>query len=247
MERRSRKLIATGIAALLLRAPGAGARGLAAAEEPRLTDPPAAESPAMKGLIDKASAMLAGGMTTTQVLTDPQLMPAHEYPRFRDAIRSHAPMGRTSIVTPAEAGTPLVVKGVVRSADGSPAKGVLMYVYQTSAKGWYSDRAPHFASGSGDEKHARLFGYPRTDDNGAYEIGTVMPTGYPGSDLPAHIHVEITPGSGKSPQITEIRFESDKRMTPAMRERSKQEGFLVVPVTRDSKGTDRATADLKIR
>jgi len=235
------------IAALLLTAACAIGAGSGGAGAPKTTDPPGDESQAMKGLIDRAAAMLTGGMTTTNLLPDPQLISAHEYPRFRELISGHATAGRATIVTPAEEGAPLIVNGTVRGADGTPAKGVLVYAYQTSAKGWYSDRAPHYASSSGDEKHARLFGYFKTDDMGAYEIGTVMPTGYPGSDLPAHIHVEIAPDSGRAPLITEIRFESDERMTPAMRERSKREGFIVVPVTRDSKGTGHATADFTLR
>jgi len=30
-----------------------------------------------------------------------------------------------------------------------------MYFYQTSAKGWYSDRAAHVKAVAGDAKHAR--------------------------------------------------------------------------------------------
>jgi len=35
------------------------------------------------------------------------------------------------------------------------------------------------------------FGYAKTDTSGKFEIHTVKPSGYPQSELPAHIHVEV--------------------------------------------------------
>jgi len=214
---------------------------------PKTTEPPGEESEAMNGLIVKAPMMIEGGMTPSDILKEPHFLPAHEYPRFREIIKAAARPGPLTIVTPDEPGPPLVVTGTVRNASGQPVKGVLVYLYQTSAKGWYSDRAPHYAADMGDEKHARLFGYLRTDDRGGYEVHTIRPSGYPGSDLPGHIHVEIFPeGAGARPLISEIRFEDDPRMTPAMTERSKQEGFIVATVTR-AKGAERVTADFTLR
>ena len=72
-----------------------------------------------------------------------------------------------------------------------PAKDALVYVYQTSAKGWYSARAPHLSGNGGDQGHARLFGYVVADERGRFEVRTIHPQGYPGTELPAHIHVEV--------------------------------------------------------
>jgi protocatechuate 3,4-dioxygenase beta subunit len=49
----------------------------------------------------------------------------------------------------------------------------------------------------GDRRHARLFGYLRTDENGKFEFSTVKPKGYPNSTLPAHIHIEISLSESK--------------------------------------------------
>ena len=125
--------------------------------------------------------------------------------------------------------------------------GALIYVYQTSAKGWYSDRAPHISGMSGDEGHARLFGYMTTGPDGTYGFRTVKPSGYPGSDLPGHIHVEIErPGSRAAHLVTEIRFDDDPRMTPQMREQSRRDGYVICPVMRVGEGELRVTADFTV-
>jgi protocatechuate 3,4-dioxygenase beta subunit len=96
-----------------------------------------------------------------------------------------------TIVTPKEPGQALTIRGRVADRDGRAIKGAQVYVYQTSAKGWYSDRAAHVAAKEGDRKHARLFGYLVSDESGRFQVRTIQPGGYPDSGLPAHIHVEI--------------------------------------------------------
>ena len=159
------------------------------ADEPRVTPPPGEETAAIKSLIDRAQTTLAGGAATGLLLSDPSYMTAHEWPRFRSLIRQYARTNQTVIVTPQEPGDSLIVTGTLTNKQGAPVKDALIYFYQTSAKGWYSDKAPHVSGNSGDERHARLFGYLRTNQNGEYEFRTIRPAGYPRSDLPAHIHV----------------------------------------------------------
>jgi len=220
--------------------------GLCVAAESNMTDPPGDESPAMRGLIDKAAGLLGATMIPEQILTHPHYMPAHEHARFRQAIRDHAKPGKLAIVTPDEPGEGLTVTGSVRDGGGRPVRNLMVYVYQTSAKGWYSDRAPHYAANSGDQKHARLFGYVRTDERGEFEVRTVHPTGYPKSDLPAHIHVEIALPAGGAPTVTEIRFDDDPRMTESMKEQSRREGFAIAHVTKDGKGGLHAAAEITL-
>src|SRR4030095_14267893 len=107
------------------------------------------------------------------VLADPARLDLHEWPRFRDAIRQNPARGTLMMVTPDEPGPRLVVTGSVRTADGKPAAGALLYLYQTSARGWYSDRAAHYRANSGDTRHARLFGYVRTGDDGRDAVRTI--------------------------------------------------------------------------
>jgi len=218
-----------------------------AAEEPNLVAPPGDETPEAAALIDRASAALKSGKTAADLLADPAFMAAHPWPRFRSLISDNSRSPRTVLVTPDEPGEPMVVTGSVKGPDGRPLADALVYVYQTSAKGWYSDKAPHVSGMSGDTRHARLFGYMRSDAKGAFEFRTVHPTGYPRSDLPAHIHIHVTPaGAGGGGLVSEIRFDDDPRMTPAMTEASKREGFLVCHVTRGTGGALAVRADFTV-
>jgi protocatechuate 3,4-dioxygenase beta subunit len=164
-------------------------------------------------------------------LVDPAYLPAHEWPRFRQLIRQNAPSPAVTLVVPTEPGEPLAVTGRVLDRAGRPIPRATLYLYQTSAKGWYADRAPHVSGMEGDRRHARLFGYLVTDDAGRFEVRTVRPGGYPRSNLPAHIHVEVErPGAPAGGLITEIQFDDDPRLTPEMRVRSRREGFVIAPV-----------------
>ena len=220
-----------------------------AANEPRFTTPPGVETPEVKKLIDKAEASLRSGDTTaSSLLTNPEYMPAHEWPRFRQLIRAQATANQLTVVTAQEPGDPLVVTGTIRDKQGAPLKGALIYFYQTSGKGWYSDNAAHISGNSGDQKHARLFGYLNTNQNGQYEFRTIRPAGYPNSNLPAHIHIEIAvPGGEPHTFISEILFADDPRLSSDVRERSLREGLVIFPVTRATNGEWRVQADFQTK
>jgi protocatechuate 3,4-dioxygenase beta subunit len=216
---------------------------------PRFTPPPAGEEPAsVKDSIDKSAAALRAGKSASDVLTDAAYLPAHEWPRFRGLVRQFARSPDVTLVSRAEPGEALAVTGRVLDRDGKPAPGVVLYAYHTSARGWYSDRAPHVAAPEGDRKHARLFGYLTTDAEGRFRIRTVRPGGYPDGDLPAHIHVELEPpGAGRATVVTEILFDDDPRLTPAARQRSRQEGFVIAPVRRDDQRVQHVDVVLRLR
>src|SRR5688572_16438229 len=146
---------------------------------PQFTDPPGDETAHIRALIDRAAATLDGGKDVDAILTDPAFMAAHEYPRVRELIRARATKPGATIGTPDEPGGKLVVTGTIRDARGAPLRGATVYAYQTSAKGWYSARAAHIRANAGDMRHARLFAYLRTDDDGRYELRTIRPAGYP--------------------------------------------------------------------
>ena len=216
--------------------------------DPTFTDPPGDESPQIRALIEAAAAALDGGKDVDAILTDPRFMPAHEYPRFRELIRSRATKSSATLVTPDEPGDKLVVTGTIRDARGQPLAGALVYAYQTSAKGWYSDRAAHIRANSGDVNHARLFAYLRTGDQGRYELRTIRPAGYPRSTLPQHIHFHVAPaGQTRDALVSEICFEDDPRMTPPVREQTQRNGFLICRVKYESEGAQRVTADFVVR
>jgi protocatechuate 3,4-dioxygenase beta subunit len=214
----------------------------------RFTAAPGDETEEVKKRIDETEAALRAGTSSDEILTDPSFLPAHEWPRFRKLIRQGALSSRATIVPPSEPGTRMAVTGRVLNQNGQPVRGAIIYVYQTSAKGWYSDRAAHFKSPEGDRRHARLFGYMRTDVEGRYELHTIRPAGYADADLPAHIHVEIEPPVQPSAGlVTEIQFDDDPRLTPQWRRRSQQEGFQIAKVQRDVAGVQRVSVDFQTR
>jgi protocatechuate 3,4-dioxygenase beta subunit len=88
----------------------------------------------------------------------------------------------------------------------------------------------------------------RTDEDGRFELHTIRPAGYPNSDLPAHIHVEIEPAASNSRTlVTEIQFDNDPRLTAEWRERSRKEGFRIVKITKDLAGSERGEIEFKLR
>ncbi|HEU4417377.1 MAG TPA: hypothetical protein VFT55_00485 [Planctomycetota bacterium] len=196
-------------------------------------DPPPAERPAERiasarteadaeiaPLLVKMAEMVKAGADGGALLAAKELQPLREVTKFRETVRERAPKGEVTIAPAGEPGTPLVVRGLVQDSDQKPLAGALLYAYHTSAKGWYSDRAPHFRGGAGqggDVGHARLFGYVRTDDQGRFVLKTIRPGGYPESELPEHIHWHVTVGN-TSVAGGEILFDDDARLSAEERQ-----------------------------
>ena len=164
-------------------------------------------------------------VTISEILSDTSLMFLHSLTPFRETIKQNAKAEKIKIINDKEPGTKITVKGVIENAGGQPSGNVLIYIYQTSSEGWYSDTAPHILQNEGDRKHARLFGYLKTNTNGEFEFETVKPHGYPQSDLPAHIHFEVS--SENNSLITELLFDDDPRLVGNIRTRAIQEKFVI--------------------
>lgn len=206
-------------------------RSQAATEQPRFVPPRTAAdaelAPAMKTLRE----LLDKGVDGQALLAAKELQGLREVAEFRKAVAERAPTGEVVLTVAGEPGTPLVVRGKVADDTGKPLAGALLYAYHTSAKGWYSDRAPHIASSGnagGDFGHARLFGYVRTDARGDFVLRTVRPGGYPQSTLPEHIHWQVWV-DGKSVAVGELWFDDDARLTKAMRERAGRDVVIAKP------------------
>lgn len=166
--------------------------------------------------------------TVNEVLADNAFMQFHSQTAFRDLIKKHASAGKVIMVTPSEPGKKITVKCKVTGSTGLPVAGALLYAYQTSAKGWYSDTAAHILMNEGDMRHARLFGYVYTDQNGEFELVTIQPAGYPKSDLPAHIHIAMWKNNQYIQGVPgELLFDDDERLTPERKERAVSDGFLI--------------------
>lgn len=222
---------------------------------PKLTPPPGEETVETRALLEEARKTLeSGGASISSVLCNARFMPIHDRTPFRELIRDHAHDWRVEMSAKDEPGERLTVLGEVREKDGAPTKNALVYLYHTSAKGWYSDKAAHISGDSGDTKHARLFAYVRTSDEGRFEVRTIRPVGYPDTDLPAHIHLHIRPRvpldtklDAARELVSEIQFDDDPRLTSEWRARSKREGAVIVPVERTDTGAQRVHATFTLR
>ena len=179
--------------------------------------------------INNINLQLKQGKTSiTKVLGNDSLLYLHSLALFREVIKVNAKAEKIRIVTDKEPGTGIVVTGLVVNKNREPQKNLLIYFYQTSDKGWYSDTGVHILMNSGDMNHARLFGYQKTNDKGEFAFETIKPNGYPRSDLTAHIHIHFWNEDQETLHgPAELQFDDDPRMTPARRARSLAEGFLI--------------------
>jgi protocatechuate 3,4-dioxygenase beta subunit len=213
----------------------------------QFTPPPGALTPEETALLERAKDSLESkGADVSAVLTDAAYMPIHARTEFRELIAAHATAEPLTLCGPSEPGIRLTVTLEFLDGAGEPVRDALVYVYHTSAKGWYSDKAAHVQANAGDMRHARLFGYARTDVDGRVEVRTIRPSGYPKSDLPAHIHLGLTV-DGKSVMVGEVQFDDDPRLTPQQRKHSAQEGAVIVEVTKEADGSQRCHAVFKIQ
>jgi protocatechuate 3,4-dioxygenase beta subunit len=178
-------------------------------------------------LLNEAKIKLNGKQSTVSaILSDPKYLGIHPQTSFRELIKEYSTTSPLRITTPAEPGRKIKVTCHIKNESGQPLAGALVYLYQTDSKGWYAADAPHVLVYEGDMGHARLFGYVKTDTNGQFELFTVKPSGYPRSDLPAHIHVHVT-APGYRAYVTEFLFDDDDRLIGKIRQDAMRNQFLV--------------------
>ena len=150
------------------------------------------------------------------------------------------------MVTPTEPGKRITVKGKIIDNNDKSSGNILVYVYHTDNKGWYAYTAGHVSGMGGDRGHARLFGYFKTNNDGTFEFHTIHPQGYPNSNLPQHIHLEVFSNTGQALIVTELLFSEDPRLNSSIRERMSNEGAVIS----SNSGTQNAPVysyDIKIR
>lgn len=126
-----------------------------------------------------------------------------------------ATVGVEGRIAPAdEPGAPMLLQGTVRSATGQPAPGIVIYAYQTDAKGLYP---PARALQGSAARHGRLRSWAKTDAQGVYRFATIRPAGYPSTDIPEHIHLHVIEPGRCTYYIDDVVFEDDPRLTPRQR------------------------------
>ena len=115
------------------------------------------------------------------------------------------------IAPPDEPGEPLVLEGVARRLDSSPASGVIVCAYHTNAGGVYPKDATF---------HGRLRGWAQTDSDGRYRFTTIRPAGYPDGAECAHIHMHVIEPRIGTYYIDNIVFDDDPDLSRELRKRS---------------------------
>jgi protocatechuate 3,4-dioxygenase beta subunit len=110
----------------------------------------------------------------------------------------------------------IAINGTVYNPDGTPAPGVIIYIYHTDQKGVYPTK--------GDEKgwakrHGYLRGWMKTNEKGEYKFFTRRPVSYPGSKNPQHIHVTIKEPGKSEYWIDEYLFDDDPYLTAEERKK----------------------------
>jgi len=184
--------------------------------------------------------------TVSLILTDKSYMSLHPLTTFREMIRKYSSADVLSIATQDEPGKKIKVLATVTNKDGHPIPNALVYLYQTDSRGWYAAGAPHVQMNEGDFRHARLFGYVKTDKNGKIELHTVKPSGYPQSDLPAHIHVHVM-AEGYRSYGTEFLFQDDERLKGEILNRAVVDGGMIgIPEPAESPFAQRFSYEIRL-
>jgi protocatechuate 3,4-dioxygenase, beta subunit len=107
-----------------------------------------------------------------------------------------------------EEGPKIEISGVVFKADGiTPVPGVVLYVYHTDQKGYYSTQGNETGWG---KRHGYIRGWLKTNEKGEYKFYTLKPAPYPNATFPAHIHPTIKEADKSEYWIDDYVFDDDK-------------------------------------
>lgn len=147
-------------------------------------------------------------------------------------------------IDPDEDAGPLVIRGVVKGADGKPVAGALVECWHADSRGFYSHFDP-----TERQSNFNLRGAVRTDANGKYEFHTLMPVGYgcppQGStqqllnqlarhgNRPAHVHMFVT-SDGHRKLTTQFNIEGDPLIWDDFAYATRED--LIPPVTEKTGG-----------
>ena len=119
---------------------------------------------------------------------------------------------RTRIAAKSEPGVPMIVVGKALNSQGQPQSGIIIYAYQTNAKGIYpeSSAVRDFET----RRQGTLRAWVRTDAAGRYAFDTIRPGSYPADDIPEHIHFHVIERGCSTYYIDDIMFTDDPKLTP---------------------------------
>lgn len=115
----------------------------------------------------------------------------------------------------------LAVNGIVYNPDGTPAPGVIIYIYHTDQTGVYPTKG---GEKGWEKRHGYLRGWMKTNEKGEYKFWTRRPASYPNSNNPQHIHA-IIKEPGKTPYwIDDYLFEDDPYLSASAKANQPERG-----------------------
>jgi protocatechuate 3,4-dioxygenase beta subunit len=165
-----------------------------------------------------------------------------------DAVFEGLPKALSShsrIAPEGETGQPMRIEGTVFDAQGTPAVGVIVYAYQTNAGGIYPP--DERLRGQTARRHGRLRGWVQTDREGRYRFDTIRPGGYPGQNIPEHVHLHVIEVGRCTYYIDDIEFEDDPRLPERQRNQTGGRGGKgVVAPARDPADGWRVVRDIRL-
>lgn len=127
----------------------------------------------------------------------------------------------TTIADKSEPGEPLEVSGMIFRRDGkTPASDIILYVYHTDARGYYSPAANQTHA----RRHGHLRGWMKTDKSGRYKFRTIRPAAYPNRADAMHIHPVVKEPDKNEYSIDAYLFDDDTLLTPKERARLENRG-----------------------
>jgi protocatechuate 3,4-dioxygenase beta subunit len=131
--------------------------------------------------------------------------------------------------------------GTVYKKDGvTPAKDVILYIYQTNEEGRYPSKN---SSRGWERNHGYIRGWIKTDADGKYTIYTFRPASYPNSTVPQHIHITVKEPDKSEYYVEDFYFADDPNLPSSFKTRAKPRGGSGVVTLKGNK-IKKATRDI---
>ncbi len=121
----------------------------------------------------------------------------------------------TKIAAENEPGERMEINGVIYKADGkTPAPDVILFVYHTDAKGYYSPSPEQTGLA---RRNGHLRGWMKTNAKGEYKFTSIKPAPYPNRDIPAHVHPIVKEPDKNEYYFDDYWFDDDALLTKEKR------------------------------